>query len=1467
MPLGASLNNHSTRNQKCMNKLSLQLTILFIITWINGYTAFQHPVNYHFQYLKVEDGLPQNTINAIAKDHYGFMWFGTNNGICRYDGFTFESYKSEKDRPGSLPDNMISSIEPDEDRRLWIGSANGLSYFDPQNDCIVKFSTQENGCQQISRISTIVAHSGKVWVGTSDNGIFLLSHDKPTGQYELVYHFCEQENSLPENAVSIIYKTKDNTLWAGTNQGIYIYSESEKKFKLFTANQTIAANVNVYDIFESSKGDLYIGTFNGLALIRKGRSTATWFFPDVSNPNAIAHGSVNKISEDILGGILVGTLGGLQSFDLNSGTFFPFPKNGPDHFKLNNQFVSTIYCDPTGNVWVGTEKGGINRFNVYQKPFSFYAKDPNNQNSLNENTINSVLKERDFLWIGTAGGGLNSVNLLTGKFTHYRYNAFNNQTVSSDYISSIIRGYDGNLWIGSWGGGLTCLKGASSNPTIQRITATTQGYRYQLVDNFVSTLWNDNRGFMVVGAQGGLSMLTYNTHKFTTLVAPSSSVRQISEVGCILKDSKDYYWIGTRNGLFRFPANSLKETDQPEMAVDNLQFFTNSESDSLSLPGHYIISLIEDSKGNVWAGTYGNGFCKIAVQKDGTIRCKSYSQNDGLSNNVTYCIQEDHLGNLWISTDYGLSVFDTKRSKFKNFYKQDGLLNNQFYWSASCKSNDGELYFGGTEGLNYFKPENVQDFQNLVTPRITRLKIFNQEVKAGSVFHGTKVISRPIYDTDTIFLSYRDNNISFDFSALDYNLPEKTSFAYMIRGIDKGWNYVPAQRRFANYSNLNGGTYLFLIKASNSDGVWNETPTAITIVITPPFWKTRWFTILMIISVVSTTFFIIQLQMRNIIRQKKMLEEKVIVRTQKIEDQKVILEKQAAELIESNKKLERRQIQIEQQKKELEDKNNEISSQRDELILLNNKVEEINQKQLSFFTNISHEFRTPLTLIISPLERMLGKFKGDTETENILNIINRNAQRLLLLINQLLEIRKVETGNQELQVERSDTHAFLLEIFDSFIELAGKNEIEYTHQIDVAGETWIDKEKLENVLYNLLSNAFKFTSPGGKITLKADLFPSGGDQYMRIVVSDSGIGIPQQQIKKLFDRFYQVTESKNHKYSGTGIGLSLVKRLVEIMYGNVEVKSELGEGSEFVVTIPVNRQFFANHELDISGQVFESGIRNKVAILYDQIIDSPKTGTSVDQKDMPVVLVIEDHQDMRSYISSNLKKHFVVFEAENGKEGFELARKEEPELILSDVMMPEIDGFELCRKIKSNLYTSHIPFILLTAKGEVEDFVEGLETGADDYISKPFNMDVLVAKIAGIIENRRKLKKKFLSLEEVTPSELTSSKLDEKFLSKINELIEIHYTDPMFDVDTFASKMFVSRSQLYKKLKAITGLSTNDYLTVFRLKKSVELLKKGDLQINEIAYNTGFNDPKYFSRVFKKYYNCSPSEFVMKNRN
>lgn len=1432
---------------------------IFLATQLSA----QQPLNYRYQYLGIEDGLPQNTINAIVVDSYGFMWFGTNNGISRFDGYSFESFRSDESASGSLPDNMISAIEQGEDGRLWIGSLNGLSYYDPISGHIYSYTTLKPELNSISRVTSLLAYDKHLWVSTSNSGLYLLQADTE-GHYELIRHYTVENGNLPVNQVNTIYRSPSNKLLIGTSGGALAFLPKTGQFVNSIDGMVLPAQYNVTDIYETKLGDLFFGSFSGMGVIWNNTRTEQWFEHEPTNPHSVAHNTVNKIIQDASGQLLVGSLGGLQIFDSYSGKFFSFPEEGPENFKLNNQFISTLFSDNNGNVWIGTEKGGINKFNVFQNQFEFYANDPNNPNSLNENTINSILREGDDLWIGTAGGGINHLNLRSQRFTHYTYNALDNSTLSSDYITSLVRGEDDKLYAGSWGLGLNALTTNSNKVKIQRIEAASPAYRGTLVNSFISSLLNDSRGFLLIGTEGGLSILNYSTGRFTTLENPDKDTPPLSEIGCMLLDSKGYYWIGTRNGLFRFPASAIRMVNNDEYLLQPIDFYQHQASDSLSIPGNYIVTLLEDSRGAIWLGTYGKGMARVEIDENGRLRSKRYSQDEGLSNNVIYGIQEDHKGNLWFSTDYGLSMLDVEIDQFRNFFKQDGLINNQFYWSASFRSSDGTLYFGGTEGLNYFKPENILAYRQLPDPKITRLRIFNNEVQPGEKFHDQVVLNEPVYVADTILLSYRDNNISFDFSGFDYYLPEKANFAYMMEGIDKDWITVPAQRRFANYSNLAGGTYTFLLKASNGDGIWNNDPSSLTIIITPPFWKTQLFRILLVIFVVTLTFFLIQLQMRRIIQQKRMLEEKVRIRTQQIEEQKIKLEQQASELIEYNHQLERRQTQIENQKQELENKNNEISIQRDELILLNQKVKDVNQQQMKFFTNISHEFRTPLTLIISPVERLIKKFSDDEESSKLIKTINRNAQRLLMLINQLLEIRKVETGNQELQVELTHTEAYLNEIYDSFMVLAQKNNIDYRCELEVNNVSWIDKEKLENVLYNLLSNAFKFTPSGKQVLLKARSFKRNENEFLQIEIADTGIGIASNQLSRLFDRFFQVTDSRNHVNRGTGIGLSLVKSLVEFMYGSIEVKSIPGEGTRFIVTLPANKKFFADHEIDTRGQAFESNIRNKVAVLSEQLKTPANTELLAGDAPIEKILVAEDNNDMRSFICNALAPYFQVLEASNGAEAYQLAKNEDPALIISDIMMPEMDGLELCKRTKNNLYTSHIPLILLTAKGSTNEFIEGLEQGADDYIAKPFNVDILIAKAKAIIENRKKMRSRFSSLDEVPATEITSSKLDHQFFSKVNEVVEQYYTDSSFDVDHFASAMYVSRSQLYKKLKAITNLSANDFINVYRLKKSTELLKKGHLQISEIAYATGFNDPKYFSRIFKKFYKCSPSEFLRK---
>lgn len=1445
----------------CLTK-TLVIPIIILLA-INAYKGnAQNPLNYRFQYLQIEDGLPQNTITCIAKDKYGFMWFGTNNGVCRYDSYTFDLFKTNEKTQNSLPDNLVKAIATGPGNLVWIGSQKGLSYFNHNSKQITRFTDTADNGQQITKVSSIVVDNNTIWVATLGNGIFKIMLKNKN--WVIDKHFCTQKNSLQSNIVNVIFLSTEKKLYAGSQNGVLILDTVLHNFIPDTVSMVLPPLTNVNDIFEDNKNNYYFATNNGMFVYSGAHKNITWQAVLVNTPNTLKHGTVNTVRQDISGQILVGSLGGLQTYNPDNGLFYDFLDNGPANFTLNNIFINTIFCDSSGNVWIGTEKGGINKFNVFQNPFYYFTHNPKNPNSLNENTINSILCEYNFLWIGTAGGGINLYNIKTQKFVHYTYNAFNPATLSNNYVTSIVRASNNKLYVGTWGGGINVLSTQGANVTVDRVTLSDPLYTNDLVNGFVSSMVNNPLGYMLIGTEGGLSMLDYKTNKFTTIIAPVNFAQQLNEIGCLLLDKKGFYWLGTRNGLFRFPQTALRQTKDDDIIISQLEYFKHETNKPATLPGDYVISLMEDSKGDVWVGTYGNGMAKATFNFKGELVFENYSTDNGLSNNVVYAMLEDNHNKIWISTDFGLCMLNTINNNIRCFYMQDGLLNNQFYWSAANKSSKGVLYFGGVNGLNYFNPDNLYEYNYFPTPKITRFTIFNNEVLPGKKFHNKTVINKPVYNTDTIYLSYKDNNISFDFSSFDYYLPQKSQYAYMLTGIDKNWVVVPSQRRFANYNNLTGGTYNFSLKASNCDGVWNQTPTTVTIIVYPPFWQTLWFKILTFIVAAALIYLFILFQMRRIIQQKKLLEEKVLVRTKKIEDQKIILEKQAAELFENNKQLAQRQSQIELQKHELESKNEEILKQRDELILLNNKVNDINQMQLRFFTNISHEFQTPLTLILSPTERLLNDYKNDTALTHLLTIINKNAHRLLMLIRQLLEIRKIETGNQNLQVELAYIKPFLTDIFSSFEELANKNSITYTHNFDIPQSAWIDKEKLENVLYNLLSNAFKFTPPGKTIEFNATTKKTGNIDILVITVADTGEGIPASKIDKLFDRFLQVTDSKKHRSAGAGIGLSLVKSLVGIMHGTITVTSEHEFGSLFKVEIPFSRAAFADHEIDTTGQVYESVIKDKVSFLYDQI-NSPRPVYYESQENtIERILVVEDNIEMRSFICSCLATYYKVIEAENGLTGYELAKKESPALIVSDIMMPELDGLELCQKIKNNLYTSHIPVVLLTAKTDTTEQIEGLQTGADDYMTKPFNSDLLLAKIKTIIENRNKVRAKFGKLEDVNPDELTISSLDSKFFARANEVVQKYYTEPSFDVDLFASEMLVSRSQLYTKLKAITNLSATEYINTYRLKKGMELLKNGSMQVAEVAYAIGFNDPKYFSRIFKKYYHQSPSDMVPK---
>jgi signal transduction histidine kinase/DNA-binding response OmpR family regulator len=1074
---------------------------------------------------------------------------------------------------------------------------------------------------------------------------------------------------------------------------------------------------------------------------------------------------------------------------------------------------------------------------------------------------------------------LNRYNKTNHSFDHYQSVAHNANSISSNFVSVICKDYSGGTWIGTWGGGLNRMVSQGGNGTFVHYRENTGPNG--ICSDYISAIWADPKGYFLIGTLTGLDLFEPGKGVFKHIANNQGFKNRISEVGCIIKDSKGFYWIGTRVGLYRVSSANLEKGVQDH----EITRYANSIGEPNSLPGDYVISLCEDREGNIWVGTYGSGFSKIKIQPAGKVSFTNYSETSGLCNNVVYAIQKDKNGNLWLSTDNGLSRFDPKTGQFRNFYVSDGLQSNQFYWSASCTGIDGKLYFGGMKGLNYFNPEDIRDNAFSPTVVFTDLKVFNSSVNIGK-WNGRKILlEKAINETSRLNLSYRENVFTLEFSSLDYFLPEKVNYKYRMKGVDKDWVTVPASRRFATYTNLEGGNYIFEVKASNSDGVWNEKPVQIEIHITPPFWATNWFRIITLLFLLLLVVAYIRYRTSRLHRQKLVLERMVKERTVMIAEQNEKLKIQADNLQETNLQLASKKEQIEGQKTELELKNQQISEQRDKLIELNKHVNLVNQLKLRFFTNISHEFRTPLTLILGPLDKLISSWKGDLNSLETLRLINRNAQRLLHLINQLMEFRKVESGKLELKVSEGNINVFLENIYSSFQHLADQQKISYTFTpLHESAQCWFDHEKLENVIFNLLSNAFKFTSPKGRISLTTYMVheeyrpetttheskhPKIGliSPYLVIKVTDSGVGISEEHITHIFKRFYQVNTSESLKVRGSGIGLSLSRELVKAHHGTISVESEVNKGSVFTVQLPVLKSCFAQNE------ILDKPVEGS-ATLKDQVLKLAEELLSVDPQPVkravpasnegykkPLILVAEDNYDLRCHISASLNDEYRVIEAENGKIAYELAKDYNPELILSDIMMPEMDGLELCSRLKNNLHTSHIIVVLLTARTSVENWIEGLETGADDYISKPFDLNLMRVRIRQLIETRRRLKKHFGKELALDKEVVSISRADEQFMNKALEVVEQNFSNPDFGVEEFVSKMFFSHSLVHKKLSAITDQSAGDFITSFRLKKAAQLLQKPDMNVSEIAYEIGFNDPKYFSRQFKKYFGSTPSEY------
>ncbi len=1402
-----------------LSKYSL-FKIPFILLFLGGYANLFSQNTIYFDRISTNNGLSQGDVNCIYQDNKGFMWFGTHDGLNKYNGYEFTVYKPDPKVKSSINSNLIYSIAGGNDDNLWIGTTGqGLNHYNKSNGKFTHFLHDKNDINSLisNHITSLYKdRKDKLWIGTSD-GLDLIDLKKPIDSI-FFKHFNliddKISNGLFKSGVDCIFEDSQGQIWVGGSKGLFKLSRDENGdiyFKPVNKLLNLFSNVPVLAIKEDNLGRLIIGTGIGLYVVKA----------NFNNNRAlkISYDFINDIQIDSKNNIWAGTNNGLLFFknqNINNipvlkNKFIYDPRNGKS---ISKNIVKSLFIDKTGIIWVGTNGGGVNKIDPERKQFN-HIKKTIDAKSLSYDKIRSMFEDSNKnLWIGTEGGG---INILTKGNDDGNYSKFINlKTVLKPFaITELVN--KKKILIGAENVPSLYEIDISNIDTIRDIDLKPiRGITYS-----VFSLLEDSHENVWIGTySGGIRRWLKNKetdgYEKDAIVHSPSSPNGLSSniIRNIYEDSQQNIWFATGDGLCRLkPEEILKEN--PKFDV-----YKNNPKDKNSITHNYILALYESAKGEFWVGTFGGGLNKIEfTENPSEIKFKPYTEIDGLPNNVIKGILEDSENNLWLSTNKGLSRFNPKYETFKNYDVNDGLQSNEFQELACLKRQNGEMLFGGVNGFNTFFPENIKDNPHKAKSVITNFFISNKSVKRGEEINGRVILDKSINETDNLKLKHHENSFSFEFAAVHYSAPNKNKFAYKLEGFDDEWIYTNSSKRFATYTNLEYGSYTLKVKASNNDGIWEDTAKQISINIIPPFWKT---TIAYILYGILTLSILFGFWRNTVTKTKK---------------------KHLLELASLEKQ----------------------------------KEEELQRLKLEFFTNISHELRTPLTLIKGPLE-YLQKKGNDVKPEiaqEQYGLMKKNTNYLLRLVNQLLDFRKINQGKMHLVMRHSDIVAFIKEIAEPFQFLSHKQHVKFTiRAIEPSLITWFDHDALEKIINNLLSNAFKFTPKNGSITINISREKNSknpeDENHVVIEVKDSGIGISSSKTETIFERFYTKKGSDKNNPKGVGIGLSFTKSLIELHQGTIHVSSKPGQGTNFIVKIPTSKEAYSNipeiscKESTDTDFVRRSSENESFAIDIDD--ETTDNSISKSRSQSPVLLVVDDNKDIRTFIKHVLKDDYTIYEAENGQEGFEIASKITPNVIVTDLLMPIMDGLQLCEKIKTTKTTSHIPVLILTAKLSQESELEGLKHGADDYIRKPFDVELLHLKLNNILQHREKLRLRFNREITLQPKEVTVTSSDERFLQQAIEIVEKHMMNTDFSVEMLVKEMEHSRSNLYLKFKEITGLSSSEFIRNIRLKRAVQLFESSDLSVKEIMYMTGFNTASYFAKCFKKQFGVKPSEYVRKSK-
>lgn len=1346
---------------------------------------------YVFSHLNVNNGLSQNLINCIYRDSKGFVWFGTNAGLNRFDGSNFEVFSNKNPVNGSIADNNINAITEDKSGNLWIGTGRGVSILNGDTYEFTNFnyaSTLPDQCGDIYYINSMSSDKqGNIWIGTN-NGFYF--NDIAGG---FIHHILidSLNCNAPLNGITSIVPDNNGKMWMSSKNGFIIkydpVTKRKEKFKIPDKSGELTSSVT--RLYIDHDNDLWVGNLFGLYLFHTDKEVWDNHFKDklVQSDELKRIGS---ISQNIDGLIWVAADGGgayifdKKQWNITNLKYQPF-----DDQKLSSNGLSYVHCDRDGIVWLGTTKKGVNFYKKNINKFRIYKNLAGQINSLSNNDANAIAEDhKGNIWIGTDGGGLNYLDRKTQKITRIESNISAGNALSSNIIVSLFKDHADKIWIGTYFGGLNRY-----DPTTGRFTV----YKHisddstSISDDRIYAISEDKSNNLWVGTLGtGLNQLDPKTNKFIRLNTRNTSVCD-NFITSIYRDKNNHLWISTTNGLSYY--DNIKQT---------FTCFKNDQNNNNSISDDNVINCFEDSRGFFWVCTK-NGL-NLLDRSNSSFR--HFTIEDGLPSNSVHGIVEDESRNLWISSKNGISKLALKNVQsidnfefaFSNYNITDGLQGKEFNQSSAFRTSDGEIFFGGPDGLNAFYPDEIKEDTSVAKMIFRDFRIFNKSIPYGQKYNNRVLLDKPIFNTNKIELKYHENSFTIEFIALNYFFPERNIYAYKLEGFDNQWITSDGKKNSATYTNLTNGTYDFRVKEVN--GKFEGKEISLKIIVLPPFWKSWIAYIIYAILIFSTL-----ISLRHLI----LVRERI---------------------------------------------NNRIEHERLEA----QHIHEIDSLKIKFFTNISHEFRTPLTLILAPAEKLLIDLKDKPEVK-YLKLIEQNAKRLLQMVNQLLDFRKMEVQGFNYNPSFGDIVAFLNEAVSSFNNLSEQKHIELVFRSRVKElNTYFDKDKLEKIMFNLLSNAFKFTPGYGQVSVSLAVETTNKQlnnetsANLVIKIEDTGIGIPEDKIEKIFTRFFQV-DSTGQVEKGTGIGLSLVAEFVKLHDGEIFVTSEIGKGSCFTLHLPVNN----------SGLLADPTDEPVEEINHFPVIIADKSEKHFDSE-RPVLLIAEDNDDLRFYLKDNLLEHYQIHEASNGEEALKKIQKIVPDLIISDIMMPGMDGIELCRRVKSDRTICHIPLILLTARSSEQQQLEGIGKGADDYITKPFNFQILEAKIANIISSRKNLRLLFKNKLQIEPHEITVTSLDEQFMRKALELVEKNIAITDYSVETMSRDLGMSRTLLYKKILALTGKPPLEFIRSLRLKRAALLLSKSQMNVSEIAFQVGFNDPKYFSKHFKNEFGVLPSKYIGK---